>query len=565
MFLKQSTTITISLGPFVSATDGKTPVTDLYTGGANAMTVYLSKNGGTAAARNSATSITYDRDGYYRVELNTTDTATASLLELFANANGALPVWRHLVILTGNNYDSLIAGSDALQVHANEITANLITAAALAADAGTEIAAAVWANAARTLTGSSDPNATTIAAAVWNAMRADHTAAGSFGQGAASVQGNITGSVASVTNPVTAGTVNDKTGYTLSAGGVSAVQSGLSNLTAAQVNAEVDAALADIGLTPTVTGRIDQAISSRLATAAYTAPANADVAAIKAQTDKLAFAGAGPYDVKATLDGEPVTASSVSDKTGYSLSAAGVTAVQSGLSTLTAAQVNAEVDAALADAGVSTTVMGRLDAAVSTRLAAATYTAPANSDIAAIKARTDLIPNNPAAAGSAMTLAVDAVDAASLAAGALGEIAASVWAATGRALSIDPPAATAIAAAVWDANLNDHNSPSTAGNKLNAASAAGDPWTASLEGYGAGSAGHLLATNLNATVSSRASHTAADTAAAVWSAATRSLANDGNIAAIKAKTELIVANGATAAQLQPAAEAAVLALSLIHI
>ena len=109
MFLKQSTTITISFGPFVSATDGKTPVTDLYTGGANAMTVYLSKNGGTAAARNSATSITYDRDGYYRVELNTTDTATAGLLELFANATGALPVWRHLVILTANNYDALIA------------------------------------------------------------------------------------------------------------------------------------------------------------------------------------------------------------------------------------------------------------------------------------------------------------------------------------------------------------------------------------------------------------------------------------------------------------------------
>ncbi|MBX7251659.1 MAG: hypothetical protein K1X50_06715, partial [Candidatus Promineofilum sp.] len=162
MFLKQSTTTTVSLGPFVSATDGKTPVTDLYTGGVNAMTVYLSKNGGTAAARNSATSITYDRDGYYRVELNTTDTATAGLLEVFANATGALPVWRHLVILTANNYDSLIAGSDALQVHANEITANLITAAALAADAGTEIASAVWANATRTLSASSDPTATQI-------------------------------------------------------------------------------------------------------------------------------------------------------------------------------------------------------------------------------------------------------------------------------------------------------------------------------------------------------------------------------------------------------------------
>ena len=359
------------------------------------------------------------------------------------------------------------------------IAANAIDADALAADAGSELAAAVWASATRTLTATLDPSAATIATAVWNALRANHTAAGSFGEG------------------VVANTVADKSGYSLSAAGVTAVQSGLSTLTAAQVNAEVDAALADAGLTPTVTGRIDQAISTRLAAAAYTAPANADIAAIKVQTDKLAFAGTGPFDIKATLDGETVTAATVNDKTGYALSAGGVAAVQAGLSTLTAAQVNTEVDAALANIGLTTAVTGRLDAAISTRLAAVAYSAA--------------------------------------------------------------PATAAIAAAVWDKNLNDHNSPSTAGNKLNAASAAGDPWTASLDGYGAGSAGHLLATQLDAAISSRASHTAADAAAAVWSAATRSLANDGNIAAIKAKTDLIVANGATAVQLQPAAEAAVLA------
>jgi len=60
-----------------------------------------------------------------------------------------------------------------------------------------------------------------------------------------------------------------------------------STLTAAQVNAEVDTALSDVGLTTTITGRIDQAISSRLASAAYTAPANSDVSAIKAKTDLL--------------------------------------------------------------------------------------------------------------------------------------------------------------------------------------------------------------------------------------------------------------------------------------
>jgi len=83
--------------------------------------------------------------------------------------------------------------------------------------------------------------------------------------------------------------------------------------------------------------------------------------------------------------------------------------------------------------------------------------------------------------------------------------------------------------------------------------AAVDPWTrANLEAYAEGSAGRLLATNLNVPVGSRSSHSAADAATAVWSAANRTLANDA-----KAKTDLIVANGATVADLTPAATTAI--------
>jgi hypothetical protein len=49
----------------------------------------------------------------------------------------------------------------------------------------------------------------------------------------------------------------------------------LNNLSAAQVNAEVDTAIADVGLTTTITGRIDAAISTRLASASYSAPLDA--------------------------------------------------------------------------------------------------------------------------------------------------------------------------------------------------------------------------------------------------------------------------------------------------
>lgn len=66
--------------------------------------------------------------------------------------------------------------------------------------------------------------------------------------------------------------------------------------------------------------------------------------------------------------------------------------------------VNAEVDTAMADVGLTTTITARIDAAISTRLASASYTAPDNSSITAIKAKTDNLPSSPAAVGSAMTL-----------------------------------------------------------------------------------------------------------------------------------------------------------------
>jgi hypothetical protein len=68
---------------------------------------------------------------------------------------------------------------------------------------------------------------------------------------------------------------------------------GFNDLSAAQVNAEADIALADAGVTTTVTGRIDAAVSTRLASGSYTAPDNTSIAAIKAKTDSLAFTVSG--------------------------------------------------------------------------------------------------------------------------------------------------------------------------------------------------------------------------------------------------------------------------------
>lgn len=137
-------------------------------------------------------------------------------------------------------------------------------------------------------TGGSAPSAATIADAVWDEARAGHVGAGSFGEGVASVQGNLTGSIGS-----------------------------LAAQAKADVNAEADTALADVGVTTTVTGRIDVAISSRLASASYTAPDNAAIADAVWDEARAGHVGAGSF-------GEGVIVQTVSDKTGYRLSATGV-------------------------------------------------------------------------------------------------------------------------------------------------------------------------------------------------------------------------------------------------
>lgn len=121
-----------------------------------------------------------------------TDATAANNAESFFDGTGYAGT--NNVIPTVTTVNGLAAGV----VNAAAIATGAIDADALAADAGTEIGTAVWATAARTLTSSSDPTAATIADAVWDEARAGHTTAGTFGQGAASVQGNVTGSVGSL-------------------------------------------------------------------------------------------------------------------------------------------------------------------------------------------------------------------------------------------------------------------------------------------------------------------------------------------------------------------------------
>ena len=123
-WLKQSTATDVELGPFVDDTDGKTAETGLTISQADCQ---LIKNGGAAAQKNDSTSATHLAGGHYKIPLNTTDTNTLGRLRLYVNESGALPVWRDFMVLPANTYDSLVGGSDYLDVSAVQIAGSAVS------------------------------------------------------------------------------------------------------------------------------------------------------------------------------------------------------------------------------------------------------------------------------------------------------------------------------------------------------------------------------------------------------------------------------------------------------
>jgi len=78
--LKQSTAVTLKLGPFLDDTDFKTPETTLSIGQSD---IQIDKAGaGYAQTSDAAPSTTHDVDGWYPIPLTTTDTGTVGLLKV---------------------------------------------------------------------------------------------------------------------------------------------------------------------------------------------------------------------------------------------------------------------------------------------------------------------------------------------------------------------------------------------------------------------------------------------------------------------------------------------------
>jgi hypothetical protein len=123
-WLKQSTATDVELGPFVDSTDGVSPETALTI---SQVDCQLIKNGGAAAQKNDATSATHLAGGHYKVPLNATDTGTLGRLRLYVNESGAVPVWRDFMVVPANIYDSLVGGSDYIDVSLVQVSGSAVS------------------------------------------------------------------------------------------------------------------------------------------------------------------------------------------------------------------------------------------------------------------------------------------------------------------------------------------------------------------------------------------------------------------------------------------------------
>ena len=140
--LRQSTAHTFRIGPFVDDVDGATPEIALVITQAD---IQISKNGGAFAQTSEAAPVTaHDSDGWYQCPLTTTDTNTLGTLTVQVTMAGALPVWKDFTVVTANVYDSLVGGTDLLDVSLGGAGADAVTLT-IKTDGGAVIADAdVW-------------------------------------------------------------------------------------------------------------------------------------------------------------------------------------------------------------------------------------------------------------------------------------------------------------------------------------------------------------------------------------------------------------------------------------
>lgn len=102
IYLRQSTSKVVSLGPFVDSTDGVTAEASLTVSNTD---IKIHKAGATSLANKNSGGATHMANGVYYCTLDATDTNTLGDLTIHVQESGALPVVREFQVLAAWDYD----------------------------------------------------------------------------------------------------------------------------------------------------------------------------------------------------------------------------------------------------------------------------------------------------------------------------------------------------------------------------------------------------------------------------------------------------------------------------
>lgn len=567
--LKQSTASQeVLLGPFLDDTDGKTAETGLTIANTD---IKIWKSGGTTEASKNSGGGTHIASGRYYAVLDATDTDTLGPLEINVHVSGALPVKLRCIVLTANAYDSLVSGSDKLQVDTTELSGAAQTArdigASVLLSSGTgtgqislssgNVTVAGYASgqtplqptvAGRTL----DVTATGEAGIDWANIGGAATSVNLSGTTISTTQAvaSVSGAVGSVTGNV-GGTIN---GFTTSAKAEiqteaedALIAHNLDHLVKIAVDTDfattvhlnsVIGHLADNGTTPTY-DRTTDSLEAMEAAVASRAPSSTALSTAQWTNTRAGYLDSLNGHVAQTGDSYARIGANGAGLSAVPWNASWDAEVQSEAEDALIANnldhlVKIAVDTDFATTVHLNSVIGHLaDNGTSATFDRTTDSLEAirdketdiETDTADIQARLPATLVSGRMDSSVGAMAANVITAAATAADYVTEVqsglstltAAGVRSAVGLAsANLDTqldaiPTAGENADAVWDEALSGHLSAGSAGNALNAAGSAGDPWSTSLPGaYGAGSAGKIIGDNLNATVGSRATQASVD-------------------------------------------------------
>ena len=566
LIVKLSTAATIEIGPVLDSTGVGVEYSGL------AITELRLVKNGTGAAMASAASITHVANGHYTLVMTTGNTDTLGTLTVSCHKVGYQMPRAQMMVVPAKVYDSIVAGSDNLEVDAIQLLgtafANPTTAGLM--DVNSKQFGGATVNATTSVT---IPVSSTLA---------------TTGGAVASVTGNV-GSVTGLTAANLDTTVSSRASQTsldtlddLVDTEVSAIKTKTDQLTFTVAN-QIDAnSLTNGGLSDSATrsalGLATANLDSQIATLAtptnitaatgivlsgvtHTGARIPNVTLTDTATNLTNAATSG--DLTATMKSSVTTAvptvSQTADQvwdellsghtgagsTGAGLSAAGAagdpwsTALPGAYGAGTAGKIVGDNVNATISSRASQTSLDTLDDLVDT-------------EVGAIKTKTDQLTFTVAnqidansltngglsasATRSAIGLATANLDTqiGTLATptnitAATGITVSSIGANVVTASALATDAVNEIADQVWDELLSGHTGVGSTGAGLSAAGAAGDPWSTLIPGaYGSGTAGKIVGDNVNATISSRASQTSLDTLDDIV---------DTEVAAIKTKTD----------------------------